>query len=34
MGLDAVELLMAFEEKFGIHIDNKDAEKCSNPNFY
>jgi len=31
MGLDTVELLMAFEEEFGIHIDDEDAGKCCTP---
>ncbi len=31
MGLDAVELVMAFEEQFGIEIANEDAEKLVTP---
>ncbi|MGR9053903.1 MAG: hypothetical protein ACU84J_14755 [Gammaproteobacteria bacterium] len=31
MGLDTVELVMAFEEEFGIHIDNAAAAACSTP---
>ena len=31
MGLDTVELVMAFEEKFGINIPNEDAGKLSTP---
>ena len=32
MGLDAVELLMAFEEEFELEIPNADAEKMCTPN--
>lgn len=31
MGLDTVELVMAFEEEFGIHIDDDDAANCATP---
>lgn len=31
MGLDSVELLMAYEEEFGVQFDNIDAENCSTP---
>jgi len=31
MGLDTVELLMAVEEEFGIHIDDEDAGKFCTP---
>ena len=31
MGLDTVELVIAFEEEFGVAIDNDDAEKMKNP---
>ncbi len=31
MGLDSVELVLATEEEFGIHIDDADAEKITTP---
>ena len=31
MGLDTVELVIAFEEEFGVAIDNEDAEKMETP---
>jgi acyl carrier protein len=31
MGLDTVELVMAFEEKFGINIPNEDAAELTTP---
>ncbi len=31
MGLDTVELVMAFEAKFGINIPNEDAAELSTP---
>ena len=31
MGLDSVELIMAYEEEFGVQFDNIDAENCTTP---